>query len=911
MALNPTKLMADLEALTQEEQGQGFVFGFLSLFKTPRSTITRLEKDLSTDLNVALDPESGAVGLRQRLYIKPIYDGQEPEDVLQGIRESGRLAQYKMRFLIVTDFKNLMAYDSEVDDILDCAYQDLYRNYSFFLPLHGLEKSQVYSESPADTKAAERMGRLFEQIRLSNQIETAEQVHSLNVFLTRLLFCFFADDTGIFTKNQFANALESTTTRDGHDLQAFFEQLFEVLNTPENSPNRKSLATQMAAFPYVNGGLFAKTFAVPSFTQRTRRMLLDSARLDWSEINPDIFGSMFQGVINPEQRSQLGQHYTSVPNIMKVIQPLFLQPLEDDLEKILRNKKPAERLKDLTRLSMRLENIKIFDPACGSGNFLIIAYKELRKFEIKVFKYIRELNPNTDIFASGITLNQFYGVEIDDFAHEVAMLSLWLAEHQMNMLFKTEINEPKPALPLKEGGNIICGNSLRINWEEFCPRTDRANDEVYIIGNPPFGGKQYRTSTQNEDLDMVFSNLRVSYRNLDYVVAWFLKGAQYISRSCSRLALVATNSVSQGEQVSLIWPFIFNLNISIAFAYQTFSWKNNARDNAAVHVVIIGLVDNNFLSSKRLLFKPFYQEWLKEEVENISPYLLQGSNTVISSRRSPISNVSPMVFGSMPNDGGYLLLSTEEKNQLIKEEPQAAKWIKRLLGSEEYINNGLRWCLWLLGASDAEIKQCPLVCKRVEEVRKARLNSSRLSTQRLATTPHLFGEIRHPASGEYIIVPRVSSERRLYIPIGFFEADVICSDAAQMIPNATLYEFGILTSLAHNDWMRIVAGRLKSDYRYSGTLVYNNFPWPEVTPTQMKAIEQLAEEVILTRENYPSKSLAQLYDLDEMPDDLRAAHHALDMAVDKLYRKTPFADSSERVAHLFARYEALIAAEVQ
>lgn len=908
MALNPTKLMADLEALTQEEQGQGFVFGFLSLFKTPRSTITRLEKDLSTDLNVALDPESGAVGLRQRLYIKPIYDGQEPEDVLQEIRESGRLAQYKMRFLIVTDFKNLMAYDSEVDDILDCAYQDLYRNYSFFLPLHGLEKSQVYSESPADTKAAERMGRLFEQIRLSNQIETAEQVHSLNVFLTRLLFCFFADDTGIFTKNQFANALESTTTRDGHDLQAFFEQLFEVLNTPENSPNRKSLATQMAAFPYVNGGLFANTFAVPAFTQRTRRMLLDSAKLDWSEINPDIFGSMFQGVINPEQRSQLGQHYTSVPNIMKVIQPLFLQPLEDELEKILRNKKPAERLKDLTRLSMRLENIKIFDPACGSGNFLIIAYKELRKFEIKVFKYIRELNPNTDIFASGITLNQFYGIEIDDFAHEVAMLSLWLAEHQMNMLFKTEINEPKPALPLKEGGNIICGNSLRIDWEEFCQRTDRVNDEVYIIGNPPFGAPNNRTESQTEDMELVFKGFP-KFKYLDYVACWFWKGAQYLNRSRSKLALVSTNSLCQGEQVAMLWPYIFKIKVSINFAYQTFSWKNNARDNAAVHVVIVSLISDDYLSDKRLLFKPLYQDWLKEEVANIGPYLVPGNNLSIGSRENQLNGTSWITKGNQATDGGFLLLSDIEKNNLIKDEPNAARWIKRFMGSDEFINNKIRWCLWLTGITDSELQKMPEVCRRIELVKGMRLASKDSGTNRLAERPHEFRDLHNPHS--YVLIPGVSSERRLYIPIGFCDENVICSNSAFLVHDATLYEFGILTSLIHNDWMRVVAGRLESRYRYSGTIVYNNFPWPEVTPTQMKAIEQLAEEVILTRENYPSKSLAQLYDPDEMPDDLRAAHHALDMAVDKLYRKTPFADSSERVAHLFARYEALIAAEVQ
>lgn len=867
-------------------------------------------------------PLLGEVALSHKLYFKPLEVGGDVYETLKSLKVLPSAAKNKIRFFIATDYQNFAAYDTKADDTLECAFTDLAQNYGFFLPLAGLEKSREFTENPADTKAAEKMGRLFDQIRLSNDLSNAEDIHALNVFLTRLLFCFFAEDTKIFPKDSFTKLIESHSLNDGSNIDEILSSLFAVLDMPSESPARAKLPIHLAAFPYVNGGLFAAEEPIPAFTARTRRLLLECGKLDWSEINPDIFGSMFQSVIDPAQRSRLGQHYTSVPNIMKVIQPLFLDSFQTAFDDIFKRYPSAEgRLKALHSLAMRLGKVKIFDPACGSGNFLIIAYKELRQLEIRIFKAIQQIDGNA-MFHSQIRLNQFYGLELDDFAHEIAMLSLWLAEHQMNLLHERELGNSLPTLPLKSGGNIKAANSLREDWETFCPRTDRMEDEVYIVGNPPFGGKQYRNAGQTEDMEIVFGNLK-KHKALDYVACWFWKGAQYIRNSRAKLALVSTNSISQGEQVATLWPSVFTLGVRIGFAYQTFPWVNNAKGKAAVHVVIIGLVPQqrseggtgclNADGQDMKLFKLVDQEWHTQNVANISPYLISGSNLAVEARKKPLCNVSGMVFGNMPNDGGYLLLTTSEKQSLLAIEPQAEKWIKKLLGSEEFLNGQERWCIWLHDMSEQELasltEDYPEIAKRVFQVQEIREKSDRKETKLLAKTPHLFGEIRQPQSGSYILVPRVSSERREYVPMDFFNSDVISTDRNQMIPDATLYEFGILNSAMHNDWMRVVTGRLESRFNYSGTIVYNTFPWPDADETQQAQIAALAEAVLDVRDSYPAHTLAQLYDPEKMPDALRAAHHALDEAVDKLYRDKPFSDGLERVEHLFGLYEQLIAAE--
>nr|WP_204247915.1 DNA methyltransferase [Psychrobacter urativorans] len=783
------------------------------------------------------------------------------------------------------------------------------------MPLAGLERAREYSEHPADVQASEKMGRLFDHIRKLNEFNTADDLHALNIFLTRLLFCFYAEDTGIFKAEQFYKVIDRATNIDGSDVDGVLYELFEVLDLPESSAERSTKPTHLSAFPYVNGSLFEYQFAIPEFDARTRRILLECARLSWAEINPDIFGSMFQAVIDPEQRGSLGQHYTSVSNIMKVIQPLFLDELRAELDTVIAlshdNHHKNNKAERLDALLERISQIKVFDPACGSGNFLIIAYKELRKLEIDVLKAQRDLLGSKDNrlglgFDSVVSLDNLYGIEYDDFASQIARLSLWLAEHQMNVLFEQELGASTPMLPLKDSGHIVYGNSLRIDWNEVC--RNNGSDEIYIIGNPPFGGTGSRNDEQTEDMTRVFKGFK-KFKSLDYVASWFWKGSQYIEKSNAELALVSTNSIAQGEQVAMLFPYIFDLDIDINFAYQGFPWKNNAKHNAAVHVVIIGL--SNRPCKNKVIYKLLDDIWHTEKVENIGPYLISGSNIAVESRRKPIHDGSIMVYGSKPVDGGNLILSKEERCELISIEPKSEKWIKKLIGSEEFLNSKERWCLWFQDEEIKDLYTYPEIAKRLEAVKHMRFNSEKLSTKKLAEIPHLFAENRHPISKRYILVPSVTSSNRLYVPIGFIDSDTIATNLVHVIPNGNLYDFGILTSIIQNDWMRLVAGRLGIGYRYSGTIVYNTFPFPDVTDDQKKNIENLAEEILLARASNAGKTLAELYDPDKMPEDLKQAHSTLDDAVDKLYRPQGFANTEERLAHLLARYEKLIELEQQ
>lgn len=919
MAFNQTQFFEDLEKLTtktlEKNKQDDFIFELLSLLDVSKSTITSLKKNDSRH-NVAANPGVGEIANKHRIYFKPVQVGQDLAQVLNELKSSPIIGQHKIRMIMVTDFDTVLVNDTKFDETLDCDFVDLYRNYHFLLPLAGLERAREFSEHPADVQASEKMGRLFDHIRKHNEFNTADDLHALNVFLTRLLFCFYAEDTGIFKPKQFHDLIDGTTHVDGSDVDTLLFELFEVLDLPESSPERQSKPTHLAAFPYVNGSLFEYQFAIPKFNARTRRILLECARLSWAEINPDIFGSMFQAVIDPEQRGSLGQHYTSVSNIMKVIQPLFLDELREELETVQalsnENRHKNNKAERLEALLERISNIKVFDPACGSGNFLIIAYKELRKLEIEILKAQREVTAGAKDnllglgFDSVISLDNLYGIEYDDFASQIARLSLWLAEHQMNVLFEQEFGASRPMLPLKDSGHIVHGNSLRIDWNKVCP--NNGSDEIYIIGNPPFGGRAGHSESQKADMNIVFRGLK-NYKTLDYVACWFWKGAQYIANTQGELALVSTNSVAQGEQVSMLFPHIFKIGVNIRFAYQTFPWKNNARQNAGVHVVIICISAKE--SKTKTIYKLIDGSWHTDKVSNISPYLVQGSNTVVEGRTTHIQHYKTMVFGSMPRDGGFLFLDSEERKMFEQNEPESAKYIRKILGAREFLNSVDRWCFWLEGADLYELEKHPMLKDRLDKVREMREASKAKSTRDFASTPHLFAQRAHPSSGNYILIPRVSSERRQYVPMGFFDHTVISSDANQLIPNGTLYDFGLLTSIAHNDWMRLVAGRLESRYRYSGTIVYNTFPFPDASDAQKQHIESLAEEVLLARASNVGMTLAELYDPDKMPEDLKQAHANLDDAVDKLYRPQGFANTEERLAHLLARYEELVAAEEQ
>lgn len=888
MALNHGKLMEDLERLSSQPDTDQFIFDFLRAYQTPSATLTRLMQ--GGDRNVGEQP--GDVGVRQKLYFRPVTD--DPYSAAEALLQEDAISRHKIRFVIVTDFKDLVAYDLGVGDRIECALRDLPLQYSFFLPLAGYEKAVEYSDSPADVKAAEKMGRLCDLLRQSNDMDAPGRVHELNVFLTRLLFCLFAEDTGIFEENQFTAAVQGNTHKDGSDTHQVLRQIFRALNT-ENRP--RDLPAHLAAFPYVNGGLFRDDLPVPVMGPRARRMLLDAGKLDWSTINPDIFGSMFQSVIDPEQRGSLGQHYTSLSNIMKVLRPLFLDKLEDALDKA--NGKP----KQLEKLLQRVRDTKVFDASCGSGNFLIIAFKELRKLEMRILEALNDSTKQNVLVMPGVQIQNFYGIEIDDFAHEIALLALWLAEHQMNVAFLTKFGHYEPTLPLKASGNIVLGDALSLDWTQVCPR--RPDEEVYVCGNPPFNGANSRTPEQNEAMARVFRGFR-TYKYLDFVACWFWKGAQYIAGTQSEMGLVATNSICQGMQTSMLWPPILEKGLSIHFAYQSFQWKNSARDNAGVHVAIIGLSNN---ATTKSLFKKVNGNWHKEMVSNISPYLLEGTDTVVRDRNKTLYKATPMSKGSQPTDGGNFLLTSTEKSELLKADPVAEKWIKRLLGADEFLKGKERWCLWLKDATEGEIDSAPHVKLRVNRVKEMRNDSKKQATRSLARIPHMFSEIRQPNSGNYILVPCVTSERREYAPVGFFSSDVIATNLVNIVPGGTLYDFGVLSTRIHMDWLHLVGGRLKSDFRYSAKLVYNTFPWPDCSAKQRAEIEALADEVLLAREDTFDWTMAEMYDPDKMPPALREAHRNLDEAVERLYRRTPFRDQAERQEFLLARYEKLIKQE--
>lgn len=719
MAVNQAKIFEHLEQLVENAEQDEFIYEFLTAFEFPKATLSLIRQGGAR--NVAKEP--GHVGLKNKLYYQPVTDSDDIESAFDQRIADAAVAKNKIRFVLMTNFARFLAWDTLTQERLDIEFGELPRNYGFFLPLVGLEKAILNSENPADVKAAEKMGKLFDLIKARNDLSKADDIHALNVFLTRLLFCFFAEDTGIFEKGQFTSAVKSYTTEDGSDLDQFLTDLFAVMNSKPNSKLRQSLPIHLTAFPYVNGGLFATDEPVPELGLKGRRILLECGAMDWSAINPDIFGSMFQAVIDVEQRSRLGQHYTSYSNIMKVIQPLFLDPLRIELEKQRAN---ANGLK---RLLVRLGEMKVFDPACGSGNFLIVAYKELRLLEMDVIRALLQSDPQS-IFMSGIHLDQFYGIEIDDFACEIARLSLWLAEHQLNKQWEEHIGSAPPALPLRSSGKIWSGNSLQTDWQTVCPKS--ADDEVYVIGNPPFLGTSRRSDEQRTDMQAVFSGFK-SLGSLDYVACWFWKGAKYIQNSSAELALVATNSLCQGEQVATLWPSIFELGLSIHIAYPTFTWANNARDKAAVHVVIIGLSGR---SKIRQLYQQIDGHWHSKLVSNISPYLVEGNNIVVVPRiKSMINDVPPLLFGNKPTEGGNLMMNRAERDALLRQEPQAAPWIKKVLGADELLNGLERWCLWLVGITDTELQSMPHVYNRVQKVAEMRRKSTKLSTQKNQTPP--------------------------------------------------------------------------------------------------------------------------------------------------------------------------------
>lgn len=808
-------------------------------------------------------------------------------DEIKSMQNDPKIIKQTPRLYVVSDGKTIVAVDPKEQDIYENEVGLMWKDFDFFYPLAGIEKIRNVEEAEADVKSAELMAKIFDEICRHNDIKDKEAMHNLNIFISRLLFCFFAEDTRLFSEAQlFTNSIKQHTSEDGHDLAEFIDRAFLAMST--NDPAvRDSLPKQFSIFPYVNGGLFEKRLPIPVLSRRARVLMIKCGDFDWKDINPDIFGSMIQAVVSPEKRAGLGMHYTSVPNIMKLIRPLFLDDLYEEFN-LAKNTKDIKRLR---KLLFRLGEIKFFDPACGSGNFLIVSYKCLRELEIQIWLALRDLG-DPELPISNINLRQFYGIEIDDFACDTATLSLWLAEHQMNIKFESVFKVRPKALPLQPSGHIVCGNACRLDWNVVCPHT--AEEEVYVMGNPPYLGSSMQDNEQKKDLASVCGHFQ-NYKNLDYIASWFYSGAKFILNSKSKCAFVSTNSICQGEQVSLLWNPIFNLGIEIGFAYKSFKWSNNAKNNAAVVCIIVG-IQNHSECLKRL-----YDNTQLKRVEYISAYLIPNTKAIIGRTSTPISKFPSMIRGSMPSDGGHLILSQSERDSILNAYLDAAQIIKRYMGADDFLNSIDRYCLWMDEDDFNSFGDVEPIKVRLEMVRKFRLSSDTVTTQEYAQYPYLFRQPQYVES-ESIIIPSTSSERREYIPIGFLSKDVVVSNSAYVVYNANLLLFGVLTSKMHNTWMKTVCGRMKTDYRYTNTLCYNTFPFPAINETQKAELEELAQEVLDVRDQHFDMTPAQQYNPESMPEDLKEVHHRLDLAVERCYRPEPFSSDEERLECLFKLY---------
>ncbi len=806
------------------------------------------------------------------------------------------------QLVVVCDFARFRVRPLATGETVTFELKHLHKHIKLFGLLAGYKVQDIRAEDPVNIKAAERMGRLHDALRASGY-----SGHALEVLLVRLLFCLFADDTGIFQPAQsFRDLVEERTAPDGSDLGPRLGQLFQVLNTVDSQRN-KNIDEQLGQFAYINGKLFEETLPMADFSTAMREALLDACALDWSAISPAIFGSLFQSIMDDKARRNLGAHYTSEANILKLIKPLFLDELQAEFERVKGNRNK------LFEFHKKLRQLTFLDPACGCGNFLVISYRELRELELKVLRASHELSAHRGQLAVdvhgliGVNVDQFFGMEIEEFPAQIAQVALWLVDHQMNLRVSVEFGLYFARIPLTSTPQIRHANALRLDWNDVLS-AERCS---YVLGNPPFLGKSYQSKEQKADLAAVMHGIHGA-GDLDFVCGWYVLAAQYL-QGCTgtRAAFVSTNSITQGEQVAVLWGEMQRLGMHIHFAHRTFQWSNEASGNAAVHCVIVGFGHDD--QAVKTIYEYEDIKGLPHAVpaKRINAYLVDAPDVLLSKRRTPICAVPEMTNGSKPTDGGNLLMNDAEKDTLISIEPQAAKWIRPFLGAEEFINNTARWCLWLVDCPPNELRAMPEVMKRVQAVKAMRLASTKAATVELAASPAHFGELRQPKTN-YLLIPSVSSERRKYVPIGYIDHQVIVSNLVYALPDATLFHFGVMTSSMHNAFMRFTCGRLESRFRYSNTIVYNNYPWPgfagePLSDKHHTAIEQAAQGVLDARDQFADSSLADLYDPLTMPPALLKAHQKLDTAVDAAYQpsggKKSYASDAERVAFLFELYQ--------
>jgi hypothetical protein len=876
-----TEIKHNVQNLIDNFSKEEFVFDLLVAYGISKTSVTRLKKG---DYN--LSKIEGEI-----LYKKKIFFKVEASDKLlssiEDIAKKERILKHQPRFAILTDYKQLVAKDLKLGKNLDIKLKELPNYFDFFLPLAGSEVYNASNNNEADRNASYKMASLYDLLIEENPniYNSKESIHNLNIFLSRLLFCLFAEDTEIFAaKSIFTDTLAQHTAENGKDTHTFLDDLFDRLDTE----NAVHLPEYLRKFEYVNGGLFNQKINAPKFTAKARKTLIELGDLNWSEINPDIFGSMIQAVVIPEYRSDLGMHYTSVINILKLIKPLFLDGLYEEFE-------DATTINQLRVLAKRISKIKFFDPACGSGNFLIITYKELRLLEILILEKITDLEGNAPTIKwTDIQLSQFYGIEIDDFAHEMAILSLWLAEHQMNKVFEERLfdfGKSKPILPLKDAGQITQGNATRVDWNAVCPISKK--DEVYVIGNPPYLGSRNQDKDQKDDMKFVFLK---DYKSLDYIAAWFYKGADYIKGFNAKSAFVSTNSICQGEQVGLTWGRILSDNIEFDFAHQSFKWTNNAKGNAGVTVIILGLRNTSNH------FKYLFKDRFKQEVKNINPYLVDASNIVVTGRNVPISKFPIMTYGNMPLEGGFLRFKDEEKKS-ISNINGIQKYIRKVIGGEEFLKGINRYCFWIEDNELEDALKYTEIKERIEKVELFRINGGDVA-RTLVSRSHQF-RYRHSPKNEQIVIPCTSSENRDYIPCGIYDNSYISLNSIQTINDAEPYVFGITSSRMHMVWVRAVGGKLEERFRYSAKLCYNTFPFPDITTKQKENLNLYVFAILDERAKH-NKTMAQLYNPLTMPKGLLQAHQELDTAIEQCYRLQPFKNDTERLEYLFRQYEEML-----
>jgi len=906
--LNAVEIEEAISDLAEQPfDAASFPYAFLEAFGNKSTTIKRLQSGSDSDIE-------GGVLQRNNIHIAVCSEGKVSETLNQ-LKTSPTTTKAKAKFILATDGINLEAEDLTSGETVACAYQDFPNHFGFFLQLAGISTVKQIRESSFDIRATSRLNKLYVELLQNNpDWGTSERRHDMNHFMARLIFCFFAEDTDIFNgSNLFTATVEHMIAKDASDTHEVIGEIFRAMNTKIDDRASANIKRWADAFPYVNGGLFSGSTATPRFTKIARSYLMHVGSLDWTKINPDIFGSMIQAVADDEERGALGMHYTSVPNILKVLNPLFLDDLRAELEAA------EDNARKLLNLRKRIAHIRVFDPACGSGNFLVIAYKHMREIEAEINKRRGEGDRPTEI-----PITNYRGIELRDFSAEIARLALIIAEYQCDVLYRGQKLALAEFLPLDSQNWITCGNALRLDWLTICPPTgagvkllgddlfntpldqaeidfENEGGETYICGNPPYKGSQTQDEQQKSDLENVLAKRIKNWKTLDYVSGWFLKAAEYAVQSESKAAFVSTNSICQGRQVETLWKPIFDLGFQIVFAHTSFKWSNLASNKAGVTVIIVG-IESYTKKLKKLYSITSDETLLVNEVTNINPYLVAADNITIAQRSSSLSDLSEMQFGSMPNDGGHLLLSRDDVDSLILTADQHVKFIKRIYGSEELIQGKERYCLWINEDNHLEAIKNEAIASRVELVRLTRLKSKRAATNKLSAYPYRFGEVRQAGNERVVVVPAVSSENRDYLPADILPPGNIITNRNFGIFDAPIWAFTLIVSRMHWVWIDAVCGKLEMRFNYSNTLGWNTFPVPKLTEKNKQDLTCCAEDILLAREAHFPATIADLYDPDNMPENLRHAHDRNDELLERIYIGRRFKNDTERLEKLFELY---------